>query len=211
MGLSTALSIGGSIASGLIGSKSAKSAASASAAATDAAIAEQRAARQQARSDLTPFRETGVDAVNFLKKIFLDGGTLDPNLITKSPGFQFRKSEGEKALNNAQIARGNLLSGRGIKEALRFNQDFASNEFGNFINRIFGLSEQGRGAASASAGVSTGSGNAIASLLANQGNTEANAILNASNATRGGISSGINNYLALDYQNRFLDRIRPGA
>lgn len=279
----------GSIASGFLGSKSSKDAASAQAQFNAQAIAEQRAAREQARRDLGPFREAGTDAINFLRSLllgrfdtsggvklggragnqariaslqkeldnllsaparpairinmasgfgapqhltgapiqFTGGGGTDANRQARidelrrridelrragetgrvratlpadfesvSPGFRFRRSEGEKALVRSQAARGGLLSGRAVKEALRYNQDFASNEFGNFIKRIFSLSEQGRGAAAQSASAGMGAANSIASLLANTGQAQAQGILGSAASISGGISSAIENVLS---------------
>ena len=54
------------------------------------------------------------------------------------PGYGFRLSEGEKALARMQSARGGgggLLSGKAIKEGLRYGQDYASQEYMNAFNR----------------------------------------------------------------------------
>lgn len=55
--------------------------------------------------------------------------------FVKDPGYTFRMMEGEKGINRAQLARGGFDSGAALKELNRFNQDFASNEFGNAYNR----------------------------------------------------------------------------
>jgi hypothetical protein len=51
------------------------------------------------------------------------------------PGYQFRMGEGAKAIENSAAARGMQLSGANLKGLTRFNQDFASNEYGNAWNR----------------------------------------------------------------------------
>lgn len=51
------------------------------------------------------------------------------------PGYQFRLGEGAKAIENSAAARGMQLSGANLKGLTRFNQDFASNEYGNAWNR----------------------------------------------------------------------------
>jgi hypothetical protein len=45
------------------------------------------------------------------------------------PGYQFRRSEGNRGIEQGAAARGSLLSGAALKELDRFNQDTASNEF----------------------------------------------------------------------------------
>ncbi len=52
------------------------------------------------------------------------------------PGYDFRLSEGAKALERSAAARGTVLSGGTLKQLARYNQDFASNEFGNAYNRF---------------------------------------------------------------------------
>lgn len=54
----------------------------------------------------------------------------------KDPGYQFRKAEGNQAIDRRQAAGGSFLSGESIKAATRYNQDFASNEFSNVFNRL---------------------------------------------------------------------------
>lgn len=55
--------------------------------------------------------------------------------FVKDPGYTFRMMEGEKGINRAQLARGGFDSGAALKELNRYNQDFASNEFGLAYNR----------------------------------------------------------------------------
>jgi hypothetical protein len=53
----------------------------------------------------------------------------------KDPGYDFRLSEGIKALDRSAAARGGLLSGAQLKGLNRYNQDYASNEYQNAYNR----------------------------------------------------------------------------
>lgn len=52
------------------------------------------------------------------------------------PGYEFRLGEGLKALERSASSRGGLYSGGTLKALARYNQDFASNEFGNAYNRF---------------------------------------------------------------------------
>jgi hypothetical protein len=52
------------------------------------------------------------------------------------PGFEFRLSEGQKALERSAAARGGLLSGGTLKELERFAQGTASQEFQSAFNRF---------------------------------------------------------------------------
>ena len=53
----------------------------------------------------------------------------------RDPGYQFRKDEGNKAIDRGQAARGGFYSGGAIKEAQRFAQGLATEEFGNTYGR----------------------------------------------------------------------------
>ena len=92
--------------------------------------------RQQeakARGDLTPWRDAGTRALSTLE------GKIDagPGEMTKDAGYQFRLGEGMRSLDSSSAARGGALSGRAIKEAARYNQGFASNEYEKFNNRFY--------------------------------------------------------------------------
>jgi hypothetical protein len=45
------------------------------------------------------------------------------------PGYEFRRSEGNRGIEQSAAAHGSLQSGASLKELNRFNQDTASNEF----------------------------------------------------------------------------------
>lgn len=61
--------------------------------------------------------------------------TFGEDDFVKEPGYNFRMMEGEQGINRAQLARGGFDSGAALKELTRFNQDYASNEYGNAYNR----------------------------------------------------------------------------
>lgn len=65
------------------------------------------------------------------------------------PGYQFRMGEGQNNINNKLAASGSLLSGAAMKALTRFNQDYASNEYGNSYNRARSGYETDRAAFSA--------------------------------------------------------------
>ena len=52
------------------------------------------------------------------------------------PGYMFRLSEGQKALERSAAAKGMSLSGAQLKALTGYNQNFASNEYGNAYNRF---------------------------------------------------------------------------
>ena len=74
------------------------------------------------------------------------------------PSTEFRRSEGEKAVSNSGAAGGMQLSGGQLKDLSRFNQDYASTEYGNAysrwqneLNNQYNLSAMGQAQASGQA------------------------------------------------------------
>lgn len=120
------------------------------ASATDKAIAlqQQQLAQQQgiydtARADVAPWREAGRNALARMSPGLQVGGEFDTaqpfsfnaSQMYDDPGYQFRLSEGIKALDRTAAARGGLLSGAQLKGISRYGQDYAANEYGNAFNR----------------------------------------------------------------------------
>lgn len=63
--------------------------------------------------------------------------------MLRDPGYQFRLSEGQRAIENGAAARGGLLSGNALKATQKYGQDYASNEFANIANRYTNLAGLG--------------------------------------------------------------------
>jgi hypothetical protein len=53
----------------------------------------------------------------------------------QDPGYGFRLSEGQKALDRSAAARGGLISGGALKAAQRYGQEMGSQEYTNAFNR----------------------------------------------------------------------------
>lgn len=108
-------------------------------------------------------------------------GTGEPYDFTGSPGYQFRYNEGLRALQNGLIGRGLGLSGRAVKEAERFGQNYAADEFNAEFARnatLAGLSPPSVGSMNALIGnFATNAGN----LAMNQGQIGANSAYNNAN------------------------------
>lgn len=82
-----------------------------------------------------PWRQAGVGALNQLIPL---AGAYKPftaaNMYNE-PGYQFRLSEGLKALDRQAAARGGLMSGSALKAAERYGQEYAGSEYQNAFNR----------------------------------------------------------------------------
>lgn len=120
------------------------------------------------------------------------GGVEGGYNFQTDPGYEFRKAEGERAIDRGASARGGVLSGGTAKAITRFGQDYASNEYSNVYNRIAGIAGIGTGAANNSGGYAMNSGTNMGGTAADAGMTsgygvmaEGNAWANAANEIGG--------------------------
>lgn len=96
-------------------------------------ISYMEAAEARAREDVAPWREAGVTALGEIGEM-LEAG---PGEFTESPGYGFRLSEGVKALDQSASSRGGVLSGANQKAITRYGQDYATNDYDNFLRRYY--------------------------------------------------------------------------
>ena len=81
-----------------------------------------------------PFYQAGVNALPEL----VQASKYTPfgmDQFEQDPGYGFRLSEGQKALDRSAAARGGLISGGALKAATRFGQEMGSQEYTNAFNR----------------------------------------------------------------------------
>ena len=138
MGLGIVAAIAGS---SLIGALGANKAAKAQEAAANAAadVERERIAEDTRRyEEYKPFRTAQIGAATRLGGV-LSGETDPTAAIESDPGYKFRLSQGQTALDRFLSARGGRLGGSALKAGVRYNQDFASNEYGNYLNNQFRL------------------------------------------------------------------------
>lgn len=104
----------------------------------------------------------------------------------QDPGYEFRLTEGQKAIERSAAARGGLQSGSALKAAARFGQEMGSQEYANAFSRyqtnrsnqmnpLFALMNTGIGAA-----------NNLTNAAGQQGQNQANNIYNTGNAIASG-------------------------
>jgi len=124
---------------------------------------------------------------------------FDNSMFVKDPGYDFRMSEGNKGIQGSLAAQGGLFSGKAGKALSRYNQDFASNEFGNAYNRyntnrsikynqLSGIAGTGQNAMQIGTGIANNMGNAAME----RGNAQASGIMGQSNAITGALGQGLN-------------------
>lgn len=111
-----------------------------------------------------------------------------------STNYQFRLNEGFKAANQGYAARGMLESGAAQKALLKYGQEFASNELGNYMGMLTNQQSMGLAGASALAGVGQNMVNNVTANNNSAGSAAANAQLMAGQANAnmwGGIANGL--------------------
>jgi len=128
--------VAGAVAvSGYMGSQAAKKGGEEQAGATRYAADLSQQQYEQTRQDQMPFLEAGKGALNQLIPLASNYKPFDYNAMTADPGYGFRLSEGQKALDRQAAARGGLISGSALKAATRYGQDMGSQEYTNAFNR----------------------------------------------------------------------------
>jgi hypothetical protein len=146
MGIETAI-IGSALVGGAASMSGARKASKAQSKAADQAAQLQREMFEKQMELQEPFRQAGITSQNELMRLLGIGGdtaAADYGMLTRGyrpedlqmdPGYAFRLSEGQKALERSAAARGGLLSGSMLKGAQRFGQEMGSQEYMNAFNR----------------------------------------------------------------------------
>ncbi len=184
----------GAIGSAVIGSSAAKKAAKAQQQSDALAIAEQRRQYDLTRADTAPWREEGGTAIRML------GDMLQPGYdYTTSPGYEFRRAEGQRGVENSAAARGLLQSGGTLKGIDRYNQDYAANDFKDAFNRAASVASGGQQTNTALGQLGASSANSIADLLTQSGNARASGYIGSANAIANGIGGATSAILSLPY------------
>lgn len=171
--------IGGAVIGGVTSASASRRAASAQEEGTQASIAESRRQFDLNRQDLAPFRATETAALGRLDQ--LQGG--DFSGFFTSPGFEFRREEGTRGIENRFAAQGGAQSGNALRRLAEFNQNLASSEFGDFFNRNLALAGLGGTGAGVQAG--TNVSRDIANTLERQGDIRASGVLGVNDAVQG--------------------------
>lgn len=125
---------GAVVGSSLIGANAAGNAASTQADAANRAADLQYKQWQESVALQEPWRKAGEQALNKLIPL-TDYQKFDMSKFQADPGYAFRLSEGQKALERSAAARGGLLSGATLKGIQRYGQEMGSQEYTNAFNR----------------------------------------------------------------------------
>lgn len=210
------LNMGGSILGGKKQAKSAKKAAK-----------YQLIAQREAAQRLEPWRKRGDVASQEIQTLMgLQGGDADSDQygafskfnFEKDPGYDFRMQEGMKGVENSAAARGMQLSGAAMKALNRYNQGFASNEYGNAFNRfqtdrgnrfnmLTDIANKGLGSTNNLNQIGMNTAQQRGNYAIQEGNAKAGMIKGAMNAL-GGMATGLS---GMAHQNQMMDKYLGGG
>ncbi|REF72388.1 hypothetical protein [Paracoccus versutus] len=128
--------------------------------------------------------------------------------FTATPGYEFRLQSGNESINALAGARGGLNSGATLKALADYNQNIASEEYGNYLNRLAGLTDMGASAASGQAGANNALAQMGSNSLAQKGNAQSAGAIGIGNALQGGLQTGIGLW---NYQNNLNNGLKPAG
>jgi len=182
---------GAILGSSLIGAGAAKSAANTQAAAQQQANQLLAQQYQQQRADLQPYSAAGVNALSKFQGM-ADYTPFGTSQFQADPGYAFRLSEGQKALERSAAARGGLLSGGTGKRIAAYGQEAASQEYQNAFNRY--QTERAAKLAPYQSLINTGQASAAgqANAAGNYGMQAAQGLTNIGAANAAGTVAGAN-------------------
>jgi hypothetical protein len=185
------------------------------------ALQAQMIQNQRNQENIQPFLNTGTGAANMLTQQ-LPSLTQAFNPIQaqleQTPGYQFTKSQGLKAVENSAAARGLGVSGAAQKGAANYATGLADNTLNtqanifwnnqnNAYNKLYGTAALGSNAAVGAGTLGQSNVNSQTNLLTGMGNTQAAGILGqaaAQNQGLGAIGSGLSSIGSLAYMNQLF-------
>lgn len=161
------------------------------------------------RGDLAPFRQIGTNAAGELERRlpFLTSPiVMDQAALEQTPGYQFTKTQGLKAVQNSAAARGLGTSGAALKGAANYATGLADTTYQtqfnleninrtNAYNRLKGLVDTGGWAAGATGTAGQAAAGQAGSAAMAAGNAQA-AGINAVGGAVSGLANNLGGYAA---------------
>lgn len=69
----------------------------------------------------------------------------DLDAVYADPSFKLRRDEGQRGIEASAAAKGRVRTGGNLMDILKYNQGFASSEYGNIVDRKLGQYRENRG------------------------------------------------------------------
>jgi hypothetical protein len=144
-------------------------------------LAEQKRQFDLTRSDQMPWMQAGSAALGQMQA--LNNG--DFSKFYSSPDYQFALEQGMQGLDRSAAARGRLFSGGYGQDLTKYAQGMATQNYGNYYNRLAGLSGTGQTTATNLGQIGQNYANAYGNIQGNIGNARASAYQGYANALNG--------------------------
>jgi hypothetical protein len=169
-----------------------------------------------------PYRDAGEDALMRLESLLYgipieetssyqatgqSPGGMEPGDMydfTTTPGYEFRRDEGQKALERSATGRSGLLSGAQLKATERYAQDYATSEYDNVLRRLGGLVDTGMTATGQASNNALSSASNQSSLANSIGQGQLQAGQNQANALYGIGAAQASGYQSINNANQNL-------
>lgn len=180
--------VGGSLLGGMMGANAAKKAAGQAADAQQQGLNFTKGVYNEAQGNFEPYIGTGQDALSSLAGFLgLPGGNAGGsmatfNQFTQTPGYQFALDQGNLAVNRQLAAQGLSNSGAQGRALAQYNQGYASQQFGNYLDQLGKLAGFGQQSAGQLAGVGTDTSRTVQQGYSNLGSAQAAGTMGANNA-----------------------------
>lgn len=135
-------------------------------------------------------------------------GTQDFTAFTNSPDYQFAKQQGELSMNRSLAAQGRLVSGNALTAAQKFGQGLATQQFGNYFNRMMSMAGIGQNAAAGAGNAAMTAGGQVGASQMAAGQAQASGAVGQANAWNSGLSGvsnaasgGVNSLMFANFMN----------
>lgn len=115
--------------------------------------------------------------------------------LQTSPGYEFRRDEGIKAIERSQLARGLGRSGATVKAIDRYADGLAASEYDNYASRLAQLAGFGQSATAGTAAAGSNYANGAAAAYTNAGNARASGYANVGSSINSGLNGVMSAYL----------------
>lgn len=199
--------IGAVIGSSLIGASAASKAAKAQTAAAQNETQLQEKIYSETTARFDPYYSAGKNALAaYNYEMGLGDKPTGYGGYTKTPGYDFALKQGTDAVQASAAAKGGLNSGAAMKALTQYGQDYATNQYGTYMNRLAGISDSGQAAAAnqASAGANYAAG--ATNAMSGAANATSAGYIGTANALTGGLQNMIGIY---NYQNQLGSSSSP--
>lgn len=160
--------------------------------ASNLSLAEMKRQFDLQQNQMYPWMQAGRGALTEQQALMGLGGDTQGSLasLMNSPGYQFRLQEGQRGLEGGLAARGGMGSGKAMTAATQYGQNFASNEYGNRLNQLAGLSGTGQSAASNMGNAGMNYAGNVGNVLMSNANAQGAAGMAGANARQSGLLGG---------------------